>query len=423
MMLGLETVDEIRRQLSKDDFLEPWYTCFTFICELRDKGIRADIGTLMAYFRDKRRFDDLGPTPQIMLEDMAKATADAESIHYHVETVRDETRRRAALRIIREAAGNLQGKKEASIDSIARAEPQLLNLLFDPTDSDPVLIVDAVRQGIDRIEERASRTTPFVKTGLVDIDRYVPGFDPGELIIVGARPGIGKSAFALTLALNIAGFDYMPVYFASLEMSRSEIGQRFAALITGINMHALKNPKTYTQQELDKARGEAVPGSAGVPLYIDDNPTRTVQEIVNAAKKVGLKHNGGIKAIIVDYLQLVKPEDAKVNRQQQVGQISRSLKVAARTLKCPVIALAQLNREVENRGDGIPRLSDLREAGDIEQDADTVMFLYRDRNQDPKNERQVIGCEIPKQRNGPTGNVSLVYLKSVTRFVNHEPDF
>lgn len=421
-MLGIETVDEIRRQLSKDDFLEPWYTCFTFICELRDRGIRADIGTLMAYFRDKRRLEDLGPTPQITLEDMEKATADAESIHYHVETVRDETRRRAAMQIIREAAVNLQNKTEASIDTVARAEPKLLELMFDPTEADPVLIVDAVRQGIDRIEERAKRTGSFVKTGLADIDKYIPGLDPGELIVVGARPGIGKSAFALCLALNIAGFDYMPVYFASLEMSRAEIGQRFASLITGVNMHALKNPKTYRQDELDKVRNQAVPGSAGFPLYIDDNPTRTVQEIVNAAKKVGVKHNG-IKAVIVDYLQLVRPDDPKVPRQQQVGQISRGLKVAARTLKCPVIALAQLNREVESRGDGVPKLSDLREAGNIEQDADTVMFLHRDRNQDPKNERQIIGCNIEKQRNGPTGNVTLVYEKSLTRFVNHEPEF
>lgn len=421
-MQTMEMVDEVRRQVSRGDFLEPWATCFTFIGELRDRGIRADIGTLMTYFREKGRFADLGPTPQLTLEDIVRASGIGEAIHHHIETLRDETRRRAALRIIAEAADNLQNHREASIDSIARAEPQLLDLLFDPTESDPVLIAEAVRIGLDRIEEKAKQTTPFVRTGLVDLDRYIPGFDPGELIIVGARPGIGKSAFALCLALNIAGFENMPVYFASLEMSRSDLGQRFASLLSGINMHALKNPKTYSQKELDRARELALPDSAGVPLYIDDNPTRTVNEISNAAKKCGLKH-GGIKAIIVDYLQIVTPDDDRVSRQQQVGEISRRLKIVARTLKCPVIALAQLNRDVESRGDGIPRLADLREAGNIEQDADTVMFLYRERNQDPKSERQVIGCNIEKQRNGPIGNVSLVYLKSQTKFTNHEPDF
>lgn len=418
MLRDQESLDDARRRVAAGDFSHyPWHLCYGAICEMRDQGRHADPAALLVWLRERGRDKDLGPTPELTISDLAAAVTHSANLPSMAATLKDASRRRQAVMICAEAIRDLEDKVEPAADTIQRFEPRLAELLFDPTETDAVPIGAAVRAGLDQLEERANRQGGFVKSGYADIDDLVPSFEPGELVIVGARTGIGKSAFALGLSLNMAAVDRHPVYFASLEMSRAELGQRFAAMLAGVNVHALRNVRTYSAGDMERARRLAIPDSADVPLFIDDNFMRTVRQIGNAARKCGRRH-GGVKAIIVDYLQQVQPEMKVPSRQQQVGQVTRGLKMLARELKCPVIALAQLNRGAEDRADSKPRLADLREAGDIEQDADSVFLLYRDPKQDAKNDVQTVGCIVAKQRSGPVGEVTLAFRKSFTRFEN-----
>jgi replicative DNA helicase len=258
-----------------------------------------------------------------------------------------------------------------------------------------------------------------IATGFVDLDALTAGFQNNELIIIAARPSIGKTAFSLNIARHVAVEEQMPVLFVSLEQSRVEIAERLLAAQARVDSHKLRKGH-LSGDDMGKLH---VAGDVlrHANLFIDDSPSQGMLRIAANARRLKIR-KPGIRLVVIDYLQLIEPENRRDPRQEQVAQISRRLKHLARELEIPVIALAQVNRSSEDRQDHRPRLADLRESGSIEQDADTCLMLHRPGRFDGGQEDNIIEVIVAKQRNGPTGEVTLAWIKNYMRFENYAGD-
>src|SRR5262249_44629567 len=280
-----------------------------------------------------------------------------------------------------------------------------------------------------RIDQRMGRKDPHaisgIAAGFIDLDQLTAGFQNSELIIVAARPSVGKTAFALNIVRHVAVEERLPVFFVSLEQTRIELAERILAAQARVDSHKLRKGH-LSADDIGKlhAGGDVL---RNAKLFLDDSPSQGMLRIAASARR--LKIREGIRLVVIDYLQLIEPENRRDPRQEQVAQISRRLKFLARELQLPVIALAQVNRQSEDRQDHKPRLADLRESGSLEQDADTVMILHRPGKFDGGQEDNILEVIIAKQRNGPTGEISLTYLKQFMRYENYAaeagygPDF
>jgi len=271
---------------------------------------------------------------------------------------------------------------------------------------------------LDRLEtlyERGEEITG-IPTGFNDLDRQLAGLQPSSLVIVGARPGAGKTSFALGLAATAAMEVQRPVLFFSLEMSKLEITSRLLCAEARVDSTRMRTGKLLDQDwtKISKAMGKL--GEA--PLYIDDNPMMSVMEVRAKARRLKSRI-GDLGLVVVDYIQLMTGRNSAESRQVEVSEISRGLKILARELECPVVGLSQLSRTLESRADKRPMLSDLRESGSLEQDADVVLFLYRDELYDKESQdRGVAEVIVAKHRAGPTGVSKLAFLDSYTKFAN-----
>jgi replicative DNA helicase len=250
------------------------------------------------------------------------------------------------------------------------------------------------------------------------------GMQSSELVIIAARPSVGKTAFALNVVRHAAVEDRVPIFFVSLEMARIEIAERLLACQARVDSFKIRKGQ-LNADDISRlmSAGDALRGNprdGHVKLFIDDTPSQNMLRIAANARRLKQRH--GLKLVVIDYLQLIEPENRRDPRQEQVAQISRRLKFLARELLIPVIALAQVNRASEDRQDHRPRLSDLRESGSIEQDADTVMMLHRPGRSDKSVEDNTLEVIVEKQRNGPTGAVTLTYLKQYMRYENFAPE-
>ena len=255
-----------------------------------------------------------------------------------------------------------------------------------------------------------------IPSGFVDLDQKISGLNPSALIIVAARPAMGKSAFVLNIANYVAQHDKVPVMIFSLEMSKEEIGNRILASEAQVDSMKIKNGNDISSEEWLKL-GQASGRLSNMPLYIDDTPGLTAAELRAKCRKAKLEKNIGL--VIIDYLQLMEGKSKNASRQQEISDISRSLKILAKELEIPVIALSQLSRATESRTDHRPMLSDLRESGAIEQDADIVMFIHREDYYDEETEKKNIAeIIISKNRSGSTGTVELAWLGQYTKFAN-----
>jgi replicative DNA helicase len=259
--------------------------------------------------------------------------------------------------------------------------------------------------------------------GFRELDSKTAGLHEGELVILAARPSMGKTAFAMNVAEHVALAQQVPVLFVSLEMSSLELADRLLCSVAKVNSHRLR---TATLSQEDRLKlVDAAETLSKAPLFIDDSPSRTVTEIAAAARRIKRRH-GALGLIVIDYLQLIEPDNPKDPRQEQVAKIARRLKGLAREMKVPVLCLAQLNRQAEVSKDNIPRLSHLRESGAIEQDADVVLFIHREEYYHRGEDREQFAGQaqviIAKQRNGPTGEVELQWLRDFTRFQDPVPE-
>lgn len=270
---------------------------------------------------------------------------------------------------------------------------------------------------IDKIETAAKHkgTVTGIPTGFYDLDYKTSGFQPSDLILIAARPSMGKTAFVLNLAQHIAVKNHVTTAIFSLEMSKDQLVNRILSMESKVDSQLLRtgNLSANDWEKLIESAGEI----SKAPLIIDDTPGISISELRSKCRKMKLENNLGL--VIIDYLQLMSGGKRSESRQQEISEISRSLKALAREINAPVIALSQLSRACETRPDHRPMLSDLRESGAIEQDADVVMFIYRDdyynKDTDKKNISEII---IAKQRNGPIGTVELVWLPNYTKFAN-----
>jgi replicative DNA helicase len=301
--------------------------------------------------------------------------------------------------------------------ALDRAESSIFEVAQNQVSDTMVRLNDLMPDTMDRLSEIMEKGNPItgIPTGFVDLDALLSGLQPGTLNIIGARPAMGKSALAMGMAVNVATTTNKPVLFFSLEMGRAELSQRILSSEARVDSAKLRNGRL--NEEDWRRIGRAI-GRLSIPLFIDDNSAVTVMEIRAKARRIAAKH-GDLAMIVIDYLQLMGGNASAENRQLEVSEISRNLKILARDFKIPVVALSQLSRGIETRTDKRPTLSDLRESGALEQDADVVMFLYRPSVYDDDPQRKAdANLQIAKHRAGALDDIRLVFSANYTRFDN-----
>lgn len=352
---------------------------------------------------------------------LAAATPTAAHVGRYARMVEDAALLRQLASVAAEIADTAYSSPADVAAAIDEAESKVFQVaerrIADTTSS----LSDNISRLLDRLEERYANgdAVTGVSTGFRDIDKLTAGLQPSNLVVIGARPAMGKTALALGIATHVAVREQRPVLFCSLEMDHLELTTRLIAAETRLNAQQLS---TGELSERDWAVvNDSLDRIASAPMWIDDNPNLTVAEVRAKARRLA-NRAGGLGLVVVDYLQLMSGRNNAENRQVEVAEMSRSLKVLARELATPVIALSQLSRNLEQRADKHPMLSDLRESGSIEQDADVVMFLYRDEVYHPDStDKGLAEIHIAKHRNGPTGHTKLVWLPESTKFADPAP--
>lgn len=426
MLLDKEAIETALGILTKEDFYSRQYgimfeairSCY----ESLDKDGIVDIVTVQEQLAKD------GAPSEMQSVDFLKALYDASptsvNIRSYAEIVRDKSVQRKLIKTCGEVSQLCYDDNESTEDILAETETRMFELLKTGTSTELVSIEDisiAVYENIQKSSLSKDHITG-VATGFTDLDNMTTGFQPSDFILIAARPSMGKTAFVLNILEYVGVKKNRPSIVFSLEMSKEQLVNRLFAMDSCIDAQLLRTGRLSDndwERLLDTANRI---GSSNI--IIDDTPAISVQALRSKCRKIKLER--GLDLVVIDYLQLMSGGGTRRSdsRQQEVSDISRALKALARELECPVVALSQLSRAVEQRPDKRPMLSDLRESGAIEQDADLVMFLYRDEYYNPdsekKGEAEVI---IAKQRNGPIGTVDLYWQSDITRFVNKEKNF
>ena len=405
---------------------------FEVIGILYDRDQGADLTTLNDELERLDRLDAVGGRDYLIsLEEELVSTL---YIQEYVRIVVEKWRLRSLLRVAEGIIEEVQRGENNVEDQLDLSEARIFELSQQVQSHDFVHVGEIAADGMAEIEARAKQDTAGLvglPTGFTELDRMTTGFRPSNLIILAARPSVGKSAFALNIAIEVAVRHNRPVGIFSLEMSDAELNQRLICTLAGVPLGRLRSNK-LTREDMDRLHQETMRLNT-TPLYIDDSSSLSILELRSRSRRLKARCPN-LALIIVDYLQLMHVPHTRVeNRQQEVTQISHSLKGLARELKIPVMALSQLSRQSEQRAgrtrkDRLPKLSDLRESGAIEQDADVVIFVHREMegrtNQDPTQwgEPDLATIRVGKQRNGPVGDFQLLFRGEVTQFVNIHTD-
>ncbi len=424
-LLGCMLLDEEARIKVLENFkVEFFYNeahqkIFSSIVKLFEKGEKCDLITLSEILRGENLLNEIGGVEY--LSHIVESVPTSAYVDEYMKIVKEKYILRTlisnATKIITEAY-NQQDEIETILD---KAESLIFEVSQNKIEKEAyplkILVRDAI-ENIEKIREKKGYVTGL-PTGFIDLDKMTTGLHPSDFIIIASRPSMGKTALACNIALNLnSGVEKVPTLIFSLEMSKEQIVQRMLCSEAKVNI--LK----FRQGILsDKDIGKLLVAAShleGSPIFIDDTPSLNVFELRARARRLKAKEN--IQVIIIDYLQLMKGKGKAENRQQEISEISASLKSLAKELNIPVIAVSQLSRATEQRADKKPQLADLRESGSIEQDADLVLLLYREEyyneTEENKGKAEVI---IAKQRNGPTGSIFLTFLEEYTRFENYTP--
>ena len=356
------------------------------------------------------------------LNDLALAVMTTANLTYYATLIRDKALQRALIKAGAEVVRSAYESESAEL-AIDEAQQAVFAVAQHNISDNLTPIESILPNTFQQIEERNNNKGSLmgVASGFYDLDNYLSGFQQNDLLILAARPSMGKTALVLNLVTHVAMKEKAPVLFFSLEMSKEQLVQRMLCAEAEIDAQRIR---TGDISETDFSKLASAMGRLGdSPIFIDDTPNMTVMDMRAKARKLMIeRQNEPIGMIVVDYLQLMQGRAGSTgmeNRQNEIAAISRGLKGLARELRCPVIALSQLSRAVESRDDKRPMLSDLRESGSIEQDADVVMFIYRDEYYNKETDKPGIAeIIIAKQRNGPTGTVSLIFRNNITRFMN-----
>ena len=418
MLLKPEAVTTAAEELSADDFYRDTHRLiYEAMMELKDRTEPVDLVTLTEQLKKADKLAKIGGIPALSL--IANSVPTAANVHYHARIVHEKAQLRSLISAATEIAGAAYESADEVEDIMDNAEKRILAVSSGKRSKDFVPLQEILLDTLEQIDARYNNKGSItgLPTGFTELDHLTAGLQKSDLILVAARPSMGKTAFTLNIAAHVVLRAREPVAFFSLEMSKEQLVQRLLCSEGRIDSQRLRVGELE-----EKEWGDLIDTAnrlSAAPLYIDDTPSITVMELRSKARRLKAEH--GLSLIVIDYLQLMQGRASKNgdNRQQEISEISRSLKALARELNVPVIALSQLSRSVESRQVKRPMLSDLRESGSLEQDADIVMFLYREDYYDPETEnKNITEVIIAKHRNGPVDTVDLTFLKQFTKFGN-----
>lgn len=422
-LLGAVLIDDnvladVSDKLRPADFYDKRHeTIFGSMMRLYEKHKPVDLLTLSDELKTKSQLDSVGGSSY--LTDLTNYVPTAAHATAYAEMIRGKAVRRRLIKASGDLAELGYDEEKSIAELLGQAEADLFSVSDDTLKQDLVSLESILAESFDRIEElhRNKGSLRGVPTGYKDLDSKTAGLQKSDLLILAARPAMGKSTFVSNLAYNVASQQKKTVLFFSLEMSKDQLVDRMLADASGVDAFSIRtgNLSENDFSKLSDAMGEM----AEAPIFIDDTPGLSVLEMRTKARREA--HNQPLGMIIVDYLQLMQGSGRgnSDNRVQEVSEISRGLKLIARELDVPVVALSQLSRSVESRHPQIPQLADLRESGSIEQDADLVMFLYREDYYNPETDNQhITDLIIAKHRNGPTGKIQLYFHPERLRFMS-----
>ncbi|MCI8640050.1 MAG: replicative DNA helicase [Coprococcus sp.] len=420
MLMDRDAIATASESICGDDFYQKAYgVVFDSIVELFNEGTPVDLVTLQDRLKEKDVPEEISSLE--FGRDLLTMVQTSVNIRHYAEIVAEKATLRKIIRMNEELVNSCYLAKEPVDAIFERMEKQVFDLAQRRAGGDYVPIKQVVLSALEKIEKASKNkgTVTGIPTGFIDLDYKMSGLQPSELILVAARPSMGKTAFVLNIAQHVAFRQNKATAVFSLEMSKEQLVNRLFALESYVDAQLIRTGNLKDSDWEKLIEGAGVIGKSN--LIIDDTPGISISELRSKCRKYKIEHN--IEMIIIDYLQLMSGSvgSRSESRQQEISEISRSLKALARELNVPVIALSQLNRTVEQRKDNRPMLSDLRESGAIEQDADVVMFIYRDdyyhKDTEHVNEAEII---IAKQRNGPIGTVNLTWLPQYTKFANSQ---
>lgn len=421
MFMSRDAIMVAAEILAGEDFYQQQLgVVFDSMVELYNEGKPVDMVTLPDRLKEK----DVPPEAYSVefMRDMLAAVPTSANVKYYANIVSEKAMLRKLIKLNEEIANTCYLSKERVEDILEDTEKKMFQLLQKRNSGDTVPIRQVVLNALNTIEKASQTkgTVTGIPTGFVDLDYKTSGLQPSDFILVAARPSMGKTAFVLNMAQYMAFRKDKAVAIFSLEMSKEQLVNRLFSLESKVDSQSIRTGNLQDEDWAKLIEGAGIIGNSR--LIIDDTPGISISELRSKCRKFKLEQ--GLDIIIIDYLQLMSGGGrSSDSRQQEISDISRALKGVARELNVPVVALSQLSRAVEKRDDKRPMLSDLRESGAIEQDADVVMFIYRDdyynKDTENKNMAEII---IAKQRNGPIGTVNLVWMPEYTRFVNAKKD-
>jgi replicative DNA helicase len=429
LLLLPEVCDEVALIVRPEDFYDTAHRAiFSHMLVLHEDGRQIDPTLLSQRLKDAGQYEFVGGAAYLL--ELTQEVTTAAHAEYYARIIRDKAVLRSLIHVSTDIIQDSYGTGVDARQMLSRAEERVFAILDNKGDTQVRSVRDVLHESLARIDARMQRQHAYggLETGYVDFDDLTGGLHASELVILAARPSMGKTALAINMAEHVAIDERgpnKPVLVVSLEMSALELGDRLLCSRAHVNSHRLRNG----QLTADDSRRliETAADISRAPLFIDDSPSRNMTEIAATARR--LQRQEGLALVIVDYLQLIEPDNPRDPRQEQVARISRRLKGLARELKVPVLCLAQLNRQVEATRDNRPQLSHLRESGAIEQDADVVAFVHREEfyqtsDEDRERVKGQADLMIRKQRNGPTGDIKLTWLHEFTRFENwQQPEY
>lgn len=416
MLLDNEAINLVTEILRTDNFYKTSHQyIFDTIVNLYNKNNAVDLVILKDELKKQSLLEKIGGAEYLM--ELEESVPLASNVEYYAKIVREKTIKRDLITATAKIQQEAYNDSLESDELLDIAEKEIFDITQRKFSSPTTKLFNILQDTFDHISnlhDSDSRLTG-VSTGYYDLDDITSGFQKSELIIIAARPSMGKSSLVLNIAEHAGTKDKIPTLIFSMEMSAQQVAQNMLCSTAKIDAHLLRTGKLDDNQfsNLSLAMGDLSESE----IYIDDTPGLGLLELRAKSRRLKLQHN--IQMIIIDYLQLMEGRNAE-NRQQEISTISRGLKALARELEVPVIAVSQLNRSVETRDGHTPRMSDLRESGSIEQDADVVILLHREDYYDPTKRPGEVDLNIAKQRNGPTGKVKLTFLREILRFENYQ---
>ena len=416
MIMDKEAIIVASEIITGEDFYNKQYgIVFETMVELNDEGKPVDLVTLQNRLKEK----DVPPEVSSLefVRDLITAVPTSANIKYYANIVAEKATLRKLIKLNDEISNTCYAGKESLESILEDTEKKIFNVVQKRNVGEFVPIRQIVKNAMDKIEIAAKNkgSVTGIPTGFIDLDYRTAGMQPSDLVLIAARPSMGKTAFVLNIAQHVAFKQNKTVAIFSLEMSKEQLVNRMFSLESNVDAQHLRTGQLSDQEWEKLIESAGVIGRSN--LIIDDTPGINISELRSKCRKYKMEHN--LSMIIIDYLQLMSGSGRSESRQNEISEISRSLKAIARELSVPVLALSQLSRAVEQRPDHRPMLSDLRESGAIEQDADVVMFIYRDDYYHKDSEKKgVAEIIVAKQRNGPIGTVDLVWLPEYTKFAN-----